>query len=630
MTTGGTANEELPHTLLAGTYYVRIAAQEAGASTYVFRYGVNAPDPDEVARLQAQMETQTGSEAPQQAPTESGAQQTETSAEYSADTGTAGRVAPGGSIASEIERAGDRDWFAVELVAGRTYVFDLEGSPTGAGTLGDTFLRGIHDANGNLISGTANDDGGSSTNSRVTFTATETGTHYVAAGAYSNFGTGTYELSVTDTTPEAVIPEPQSEFVDGEPLVAAEAHSTDEFSQDTGTTGRVAVGGSASGEIDVTRGNSHFGGQFSELVRDHDWFAVELVAGRTYAIDQEGWATHVGTNRGPYYRRFIGDDFDNEELRDPHLRGIHDSTGNLIAGTTDDDSGKGLNSQVIFTATESGTHYIAAGADGANAGSHFGDYRLFVNDITLAVGDSATGEIEWHGQRGGFINLGESGSGNEFFRLDLPDRDLYAVELREGARYQVDVGGVASVNEGYAGGTARDPFVAVFDHDADLSDQNDHTRRLHRNDDGGPGRDAAISFTADRTGLHYIEVRENGTYLANGTHYVSGSFIGGTDDFGRPYSVQHLNHGPYSGVGTYTVSLRWLTSSEPSGVDFADDESTGGFIRIGDSVTGNIDRGADKDWFAIDLVSGKTYRVDARGSEASDPGGTLADPQIVT
>ena len=121
--------------------------------------------------------------------------------DHAASIRTGGSVAVGGSAAGDIETARDRDWFAVELVAGRTYVFDLEGSPTGAGTLQDTYLRGIHDANGNWLSGTNNDDGGSGTNSRVTFTATESGTHYVAAGAYGS-NTGTYELSVMDTTPE--------------------------------------------------------------------------------------------------------------------------------------------------------------------------------------------------------------------------------------------------------------------------------------------------------------------------------------------------------------------------------------------------------------------------------------------
>ena len=81
--------------------------------------------------------------------------------DHEASIRTGGSVAVGGSAAGDIETARDRDWFAVELVAGRTYVFDLEGSPTGAGTLSDTYLRGIHDAERQPgISGTTNDDGG--------------------------------------------------------------------------------------------------------------------------------------------------------------------------------------------------------------------------------------------------------------------------------------------------------------------------------------------------------------------------------------------------------------------------------------------------------------------------------------
>ena len=50
-TESGTANETIRATLLAGTYYVRLEAQETGGSTYVFRYGVSEPDAVEVERL---------------------------------------------------------------------------------------------------------------------------------------------------------------------------------------------------------------------------------------------------------------------------------------------------------------------------------------------------------------------------------------------------------------------------------------------------------------------------------------------------------------------------------------------------------------------------------------------------
>ena len=105
--------------------------------------------------------------------------------DFSADDSSDGRVAVGETATGAIGTARDRDWFAVELVAGHVYRIDLKGSPTGDGTLSDPYLRGIHDAEGNLIANTTNDDGGVGRNSQVTFTATRSGTYHVAAGAFS-------------------------------------------------------------------------------------------------------------------------------------------------------------------------------------------------------------------------------------------------------------------------------------------------------------------------------------------------------------------------------------------------------------------------------------------------------------
>ena len=86
---------------------------------------------------------------------------------------------------------------------------------------------------------------------------------------------------------------------------------------------------------------------------------VTLAAGTIYRIDLEGWATRAGT------------------LSKPYLRGIYDSNGNPIRGTTDDDGGTGLNSQAFFTATEDGTHYVSADAQGRAIGT----YTLSVEDV---------------------------------------------------------------------------------------------------------------------------------------------------------------------------------------------------------------------------------------------------------
>ena len=77
-----------------------------------------------------------------------------------ANVSTSGAVAVGGSATGEIVSSGDRDWFAVTLEAGKTYRFYLEGSWTEAGTLADTYLRGIHDTDGILIAGTTDENDG--------------------------------------------------------------------------------------------------------------------------------------------------------------------------------------------------------------------------------------------------------------------------------------------------------------------------------------------------------------------------------------------------------------------------------------------------------------------------------------
>ena len=62
--------------------------------------------------------------------------------DFEAGIGTSGEVDVDGSVRGEIESQGDRDWFAVELDAGKIYRVDLKGSRTGAGTLEDPYLRG--------------------------------------------------------------------------------------------------------------------------------------------------------------------------------------------------------------------------------------------------------------------------------------------------------------------------------------------------------------------------------------------------------------------------------------------------------------------------------------------------------
>lgn len=204
---------------------------------------------------------------------------------------------------------------------------------------------------------------------------------------------------------------------------------------------------------------------------DEDWIAVTLLAGVTYQIE------------------LLGADSENGTLRDPYLA-IFDANGLLIA--ENDDSGLGVDSNYIFRPDESGLYYVSASSFFA---SDTGTYTLSVTapeddfpgtlptDNTLAIGESATGEIQFD-----------------------DDLDLFAVELVAGARYTIQVRGADAY-----GGTLDDPFVSLLDAKGNT---------VAADDDGGIGSTSRISYTATETGTFYIEVdtddeREYGTYTVS-------------------------------------------------------------------------------------------------------------------
>lgn len=194
-TRDGNRNEGIEATLEAGTYYVRVVAQEEGENAYSLRYQSaeleSAPEPDPDPEPQPEAEQP---DTPANVPQPKGQ-------DLSADTSTQGRVPVDGSVTGELEAGGDRDWFAVELEAGKTYRIDLKGASTGDGTLAHPSLYGFFDADGNLIPGIWDHDGGVGSNSRVLFTATETAAYHVGASGHDihthTHHTGTYTLSVT-------------------------------------------------------------------------------------------------------------------------------------------------------------------------------------------------------------------------------------------------------------------------------------------------------------------------------------------------------------------------------------------------------------------------------------------------
>ena len=123
----------------------------------------------------------------------------------------------------------------------RRYQIDLEGSPTGRGTLEDPLLKLFESGDSIAL----DDDGGAALNSRVIYAPTTTGTYYIeaieAGGGASSVTTGTYTLSVRDITP------PPDDPLDDSGNVPE--GDTEDLPADTTTTGEVEVGGSVTGNI---------------------------------------------------------------------------------------------------------------------------------------------------------------------------------------------------------------------------------------------------------------------------------------------------------------------------------------------------------------------------------------------
>ena len=471
----------------SGELFYTGAGEDFEAGTGPFELTVRASDGDLSMDIAVTVSVTDVQEAPKSVSEPDGE-------DFSANNSTDGRVAVGDSATGDIGTPRDRDWFAVELVAGGEYRFDLKGSPTGDGTLFDPDLRGIYNNKGRFIRGTMDEDGGTGFNSRETFTPDQDGTYYVAAGGHGR-EQGTYTLSVTlvQAPPAKGIEVADAEATEGldaqilfrvtlgrassEPVTvsyatadgtavagedyeatsgtltfaAGETEQTvavtiiDDAVEDSGETFRLVLSGPAGAELadaeatgtilnideSVSEGGTDLpantstsgvvalgGSATGEIAseEDADWFEVELQVGQTYQIDLEGEPTGQEGS-----------------LDNPILGGIYDRNGEQIPFYWDSNSGKGANARLYFQPETNGRYYISAigGWTGSTTGStDTGTYRLSVSDVTdteipastataasVAVGGAATGEVEASGDQ-------------NWFRVELDAGTTYLIEQR--------------------------------------------------------------------------------------------------------------------------------------------------------------------------------------------------------
>jgi len=303
--------------------------------------------------------------------------------------------------------AGDRDWFAVNLAEGQAMRAGLTPAESGGEPLGDPYLV-LYGPDGSEI--LRDDDGGDGLNSFFEFQAPAAGRYFIEVRGFGDDAQGRYALNI----------------LGGE--IGNSFDSADYLMPNS--EGRVSM-------INATD--------------DQDWFAVEMVEGRPYRINVEG--------------------FGEDALGDPVVT-LYDAQGNEVA--SDDDGGTGLNAYLSFTSVTGGPYFASVSSYGGGTGR----YYIRVTD-TDVFGNVATDE-----------NLDAAAGDSRLSRTDFPgDIDFYRVVLEEGARYTITVSGTGE-------NPLADPFLT-------LSDGENNT--VASDDDSGPGLDARLRFTPTQTGEFYIQ-----------------------------------------------------------------------------------------------------------------------------
>lgn len=235
-------------------------------------------------------------------------------------------IAVGGSADVAVDTLGDRDWYRVTLTAGTTYT--IQTSSDGAGS--DAFLN-LRDSTGTVILA-SDDDSGNGVNSLISFTATTTGTYFIDAGTYNNETTGSYHLFVAQAAPAG-------DFVGGS----------------TGSAAALSVGGTVNGNIDSSG--------------DHDFYAINLVAGQTYSFRTAGTTAADTTDT---------------------ILTLRDAAGTQLA--TNDDAGEASFSSIRFTATTTGTYYLDVSGFGTATGA-FNLAAFTAQPLTLYTNDQIATQL---------------------------------------------------------------------------------------------------------------------------------------------------------------------------------------------------------------------------------------------
>jgi hypothetical protein len=289
----------------------------------------------------------------------------------------------------------------------------------------------------------------------------------------------------------------------------------DDYSANTATTGRVTVGGSSTGQIEVPG--------------DIDLFAITLSAGLRYKFNLRSGTV------GP--------------LSDPEF-GLYDSTLFDLA-YSDNAPGQGNNAEVVYTASYSGVHYLAAGGVGALTGSYVMSAALFP-----------------------------------------PGPSFYTVSAA-----------AAALNEGFTGRLANATFTVARTGDtsdrATVNWQVTSSQASAGDFFGSVLPSGVLSFAANELAKTIVVA-------------IQGDITVESDE---AFSVViALPSPPPTGASISTGSASTVIRNDDFPDDFAGSAATTGGVAIGSSVSGAIENEADSDWFRVTLTAGTEYQFDLAGT----------------
>lgn len=397
----------------------------------------------------------------------------------------------------------------------------------------------------------------------------------------------------------------------------------DDYAANTGTRGRVAIGGQSSGSI--------------ETAGDRDWFAVTLTGGQAYAFTLNS----------------LG-------LNDPYLS-LYNASGVFL--TSNDDSGGNRNSRLVYTPTVSGNFFLAARDYASGVGAYrvtaalANDYAGSVDTLgAIAPGQILNGRIESAGDQDWLaldlqtgqsvqVRLDSTGLADPFLTLygsdgvaQLSDDDgggslnsRLDFTVTQGGRFYL---GVGDYDRG-AGNYALAVALAVPD---DFTDDARTTSALPI----GQAVDGRIEVAGDEDWLavaltagqgYVFDLTSSGLadpYLAlfNG----AGTLVASDDDGGGGLNSRILFQPTAS--GTYYLAAKDYANGTDayrlsSGVtnidDYSDTTATSGRLNVGSTLSGRIEAVGDRDAVAVTLQAGQSYEIRMTSSGLPDPYLSLHD-----